>query len=162
MKLPASNTCSHYVPLLHSHGDKCRPRKYRVNDGTLGKSGRGMLYSSASLRRLMTPALATFLLPFIESDIQIFLQRFADRGISRYPVSLQVDLIGGTRGGEESRRLFNRPRSVEYHRSKALELTGFREYSKKDPNKVYIKVNSFFLVCEIRGQARLSRREKEN
>lgn len=46
----------------------------------------------------MTPALATFLLPFIESDIQIFLQRFADRGISRYPVSLQVDLIGGTKG----------------------------------------------------------------
>jgi len=120
-----------------------RPRKHRVNDGTLGKSGRGALYSSAPLRRLMIPALATFLLPFIESDIQIFLQRFADRGISRYPVSRQVDLIGGTKG-EESRRLFSRPRSVEYPRSKALELTGFREYSKKDPNKVYIKVNSFF------------------
>lgn len=119
-----------------------RPRKHRVNDSTLGKSGRGALYSSAPLRRLMTPALTTFLLPFIESDIQIFLQRFADKGISRYPVSLQVDLIGGTKG-EESRRLFSRPRSVEYPRSKALELTGFREYSKKDPNKVYIKVNSF-------------------
>lgn len=47
----------------------------------------------------MTPLLATFLLPFIESDIQIFLQRFAHRGISRYPVSRQVDLIGGTKGG---------------------------------------------------------------
>lgn len=124
------------------------PRKHRVNDGTLGKSGRGTLYNSALLRRLMTPALATFLLPFIESDIQIFLQRFADRGISRYPVSLQVDLIGGTKG-EESRRLFNRPRSVEYLRSKALELTGFREYSKKDPNKVYIKVNSFLFFFFI-------------
>lgn len=58
-----------------------------------------------------------------------------------------MDLIGGAKG-EESWRLFNHPRSVEYPRSKALELTGFREYSKKkkDPNKVYIKVNSFFPI----------------
>ena len=69
-----------------------------------------------------------------------------------------MDLIGGTKG-EESRRLFSHPRSVEYPRSKALELTGFREYSKKDPNQVYIKVKSLFsfvLFCKIGGQVRLS------
>lgn len=62
------------------------------------KRKREALYN-VSLQRLMTPALAIFLLPFIESDIQIFLQRFAHRGISRYPVSPQVDLIGGTKRG---------------------------------------------------------------
>jgi len=74
-----------------------------------------------------------------------------------------VDLIGGTKR-EESRRLFSHPRSVEYPRSKALELTGFREYSKKDPNKVYIKVNSFFFYFTLqdrRAGETKSRRRKE-
>lgn len=57
-----------------------------------------------------------------------------------------MDLIGG-RGGR-GQWLFSRPRSAECPRSKALELTGFREYPEKGPNKVCIKMIFFFLSCE--------------
>lgn len=116
-----------------------RPRKHRVNGAAPpGKAEEVARYIaplslSPSLLSRATydsrPRATTFLLPFIESDIQIFLQRFAHRGISRYPVSRQVDLIGrtervGERGGREGGKRGERERVGGY--SAALEALSIR------------------------------------